>query len=190
MPQTKYGKVSCSALNEFGDFKVFRKAYAYTSQQVNSMRMSYLRWIDDNSYRPLIMLLESNGVTKDVFLDLQEQAVKKAKLAMDTPHSFTEVVEVYALGHSFALGTLAQQLSERKVVDFKGFRIQQWGIPGFLQRVAQLVVSHVLRDLKHHARIPLDESYTLVGVADEWDWLEDGEVYGLSTNFLSAHTVN
>jgi RNA-dependent RNA polymerase len=126
------------------------------------------------------MLLESNGVPKDVFLELQRRAVQEANAAMDSPADFIKVIETYSLGRSFALSSLIHQLASRGIIDFKGFKGQDEGVPGFFQRIAKLAISHALRDLKHHARIPVPESYTLVGVADEWNCLEDGQVYGES----------
>ncbi|PBK99199.1 hypothetical protein ARMGADRAFT_1025474 [Armillaria gallica] len=37
--------------------------------------------------------------------------------------------------------------------------------------------THILREIKHRARIRIPGSYTLIGVSDEWDCLEEGEVY-------------
>ncbi|MBW0525348.1 hypothetical protein O181_065063 [Austropuccinia psidii MF-1] len=47
----------------------------------------------------------------------------------------------------------------------------------FLEDCLDLVVIDCLRDLKYRARIPLSDSYTLVGVADEDKCLSEGEIY-------------
>ncbi|RPD63036.1 hypothetical protein L227DRAFT_572890, partial [Lentinus tigrinus ALCF2SS1-6] len=38
--------------------------------------------------------------------------------------------------------------------------------------------NHVLRELKHRARIPVpgNDSWTLVGIPDEYGWLKENEV--------------
>ncbi len=51
----------------------------------------------------------------------------------------------------------------------------------FYDRMVEITIYHVLRDLKHHARIPVDEGYTLVGVADIHDYLQEGEVFACVT---------
>ena len=130
----------------------------------------------------MITLLESNGVPKEVFLDLQRRAVQEANHAIDSPEDFIKLIDIYGLGHSFALSSLVHKLASRGIIEFSEFKGQDQdpGLLGFFRRIAKLAVSHALRDLKHHARIPVPESYTLVGVADEWNWLEEGEVYGVS----------
>jgi hypothetical protein len=42
-------------------------------------------------------------------------------------------------------------------------------------------IHHILRDLKHHARIPVPEGYTLVGVADFHGYLREGEVFACAS---------
>jgi len=48
----------------------------------------------------------------------------------------------------------------------------------FLERVLSFCANHVLRNLKYRARIPIPGSWMLVGVADEYDLLQEGEIYG------------
>jgi len=59
----------------------------------------------------------------------------------------------------------------------------------FHARLRRVAMNHVLRDIKHHARIPLPKSYQLVGIADEGPAyeaagyenvyiLESGQIYG------------
>jgi RNA-dependent RNA polymerase len=37
--------------------------------------------------------------------------------------------------------------------------------------------AHALREIKHRAHIPVPDSCTLLGVSDEWDCLQEGEIY-------------
>jgi RNA-dependent RNA polymerase len=134
------------------------------------------------------MLLESNGVDKDLFINLQRKAVQEVQLASKDVQKYMELLESYALGHSFGLLSLLRHLSSRKILDFQDIESQDEGLLGFLNRIAKICTAHALRDLKHHARIPVPESYSLVGVADEWDFLEEGEVYGKSTLFEPSYS--
>ncbi len=127
--------------------------------------------------RPLIMLLETNGIERDIFLNLQRAAVQEAHVVTDTPGDFARLISLYSLGGSFSLVFLLRQLEKRQIFDFSRFKEHSDGILGFLQRLALLSKGHILRDLKHHARIPVPDSWTLVGVADEWGGLDEGEVY-------------
>lgn len=123
------------------------------------------------------MLLETNGIERDAFLKLQRAAVQEANIITDTPSDFAKLVSFYSLGGSFSLVFLLRQLEKRKIFDFSRFKEHNDGILGFLQRLALLSKGHILRELKHHARIPVPDSWTLVGVADEWDGLDEGEIY-------------
>jgi hypothetical protein len=46
-----------------------------------------------------------------------------------------------------------------------------------LKESLDLAVQHVLRELKHRARIPVPGSWTLVGIADIHDFLKEGEIF-------------
>lgn len=37
--------------------------------------------------------------------------------------------------------------------------------------------THILRELKYRAHIAVPGSFTLLGVSDEWDCLDEGEIY-------------
>lgn len=49
----------------------------------------------------------------------------------------------------------------------------------FWRHMMSFAINHVLRELKHHARIPVPgpESWTLVGVADTHGFLKEGEIF-------------
>lgn len=125
------------------------------------------------------MLLESNGVPASCFLELQEMAVETANLTIVTPVDFSSNLKRYDLGRSYGLSTLTQDLVNRQILDFDDFhgKEREESLMGFLRRIAGFARCHILRDLKHHARIPVPGSYTLAGVADEHSYLEEGEVY-------------
>jgi hypothetical protein len=54
--------------------------------------------------------------------------------------------------------------------------VHQWDNP-FYRQMMEYAVHHVLRELKHHARIPIPGAWTLVGVADVHKFLGEGEIF-------------
>lgn len=126
------------------------------------------------------MLLENNGVKPKVFLDYQRKAVNEAKKCLTSLADLASTMEYYGLGGSYATVSLLRALASHKIFNLNNFATERFSIPGFVHRVAQLTNVHVLRELKHHARIPIPGAWTLVGVADEWDLLGENEVYGMS----------
>lgn len=134
------------------------------------------------SSRPMIMLLENNGVKSNVFLEYQRRAVREAQKSLTSLDELAATMDYYGLGVSFATPSLIRALSFYKILEFDNLTLKHPGIPGFVSRLAQLTNVHVLRELKHHARIPVPNAWTLVGVADEWDILGENEVYGMYFN--------
>lgn len=123
------------------------------------------------------MLLEDNGVKSRIFLKYQRHAVEQAKLCTSSAKELARTMEEYSLGSSYAAAAVIRLLDIYEIFDLKNLKTKKSMLPGFIRRLSMLTISHVLRELKNHARIPIHGSWTLVGVADEWDELEDDEVY-------------
>ena len=51
----------------------------------------------------------------------------------------------------------------------------------FYEHLMDFSINYVLRELKHHARIPVP-GYTFVGVADVHGWLEPNDIFVCITN--------
>lgn len=134
------------------------------------------------------MLLEDRGVRKEVFLDLQNEAVAAARTIDDSSVQFRTVLSSHSLGNSYRLPQLLQRL-ERLGLDLK----QKMRKPGmdtpFLRQLRQVAMIDILRDIKHSARIPIPDSYLLVGISDEGPayiaaghqnvyCLPEGQIYG------------
>ncbi|PFH51174.1 hypothetical protein AMATHDRAFT_3305 [Amanita thiersii Skay4041] len=117
--------------------------------------------------RPLIMLLEDLGVRKDSFMKLQDEAVADAKTIHNSIESFRRILVTHSMGHNYHLSHILERLSQKYGLKLKA----QNGMPGldtpFLERIRQVAMISVLREIKHNARIPVPGSYHLVGVADE-----------------------
>ncbi|KAG6916647.1 hypothetical protein DXG01_005933 [Tephrocybe rancida] len=116
--------------------------------------------------RPLIMILEDLGVRMDSFVELQEMAVAEARTINDSSGQFRNVLDAHGLGRPYRLSYLL-----RRIEDLKLELHPRYQTPGFdnsfFQQLRQVAMMDVLRDIKHSARIPIPESYLLVGVADE-----------------------
>ncbi|KAI0748499.1 RdRP-domain-containing protein [Daedaleopsis nitida] len=128
------------------------------------------RWFEKpgTSYlnRALVMILEDRGVDKDVFMELQERAVKDIVTAVDSVEQSVTLLRTHSLGFSFGIPWILRGL--RAV----GMGMDAEGLPAnlkgtFLHSLVAYAQNHVLRDMKHNARIPIPDSYLLVGVADE-----------------------
>lgn len=119
--------------------------------------------------RPLIMLLEYLGIPYDVFRDFQEKAVSDTKSATETLSGAARLLETHGLGASFRLPSTMQNLAKLGLDTI-------YDDP-FYTQLLKVGVYHILRDLKHHARIPIPGAWTLVGVADVHRHLREGEVF-------------
>lgn len=117
-------------------------------------------------HRPLVMILEDRGVDKNAFIELQESTKRDIHTASDSMELFYRLLRAHKLGTSFALDFIIRRLRmigmgfkhEKNVTVLKN---------PFIDRLIHFAKNHVLRDVKHGARIPIPDSYLLVGVADE-----------------------
>lgn len=118
--------------------------------------------------RPLIMLLEGLGVPFEVFEKLQDDAVRNVHASVESMERAARLLESYGLGASFRLTSVMLSLHKLGVKPLEDV---------FWQQMMDFAVNHVLRELKHHARIPVPGGYNLVGVADIHGFLKEGEVF-------------
>ncbi|KZV62229.1 RdRP-domain-containing protein, partial [Peniophora sp. CONT] len=119
--------------------------------------------------RPLIMVLEGLGVPYSTFKKYQDAAVSEVKGSTREIASTAKLFDKYGLGTSFRVSSVLNSLAKlgvNHVVDDK-----------FFDKSLVFAVNHILRDLKNHARIPVPQGYTLVGVADVHGGLWGNEVY-------------
>lgn len=137
------------------------------------------------------MILENRGVRKEVFEDLQDVAVAEARTIDDSLDRFTSVLRDHSLGFGYRLPFLLEGLrklgldlgpvtKQKRCVDMDG---------PFWRQLRQVAMLDVLREIKHGARVPIPDSYLLVGVADEGPAyesvghenvysLKEGQIYG------------
>jgi RNA-dependent RNA polymerase len=114
-------------------------------------------------------------------------AVADARMVDDSLEQFRKVLTSHSLGTKFRLSSLMKRLIDLGIDIHDG----QEAIlrDPFHARLRRVAMNHILRDIKHHARIPLPRSHQLVGIADEGPayvaagyqnvfTLQDGQVYG------------
>ena len=120
--------------------------------------------------RPLIMLLENLGAAGgyEYFKRLQDRVINETKEATQSLDSAARVLERHGLGTGYRLASVFLNLHK--------LGLDVLGDP-FVHKTLQYAVHHILRELKHHARIPVPGGYTLVGVADIHGFLKENEVF-------------
>ncbi|GBE78383.1 RNA dependent RNA polymerase-domain-containing protein [Sparassis latifolia] len=119
--------------------------------------------------RPLIMILEGLGVPCEVFKILQDNAVRDAEGSVLSLERAGRLLEAHGLGTSYRLTSTMLSLHRLGVGPLSE--------DVFWQQMMDFAVNHVLRELKHHARIPVPDGWTLVGVADVHGFLKEGEIF-------------
>ncbi|KAH9018099.1 RdRP-domain-containing protein [Lactarius pseudohatsudake] len=116
--------------------------------------------------RPVVMALEDRGVKKEAFIDLLENAKAKIYLSSDSLEMFVKQLRDHSMGGQYHLAFVFEELNKLGL-DFKnGFNKTAIGKP-FFESLLRYSMNHSLREVKFKARIPVPESYQLVGVADE-----------------------
>lgn len=135
------------------------------------------------------MVLEDLGVRKEALQELQDAAVADAKTIDDSINQFRDVLKSHNLGSAYRLRDILTRLKDKYNMgltsDGKTIAVDN----PFLRQIRQVAMTDILRDIKHSARIPVPQSYLLVGVADEGPayeaegrknvfCLSEGEIYG------------
>lgn len=117
-------------------------------------------------HRPLVMIMEDRGVDKNAFIELQERTKTDIHTASDSMELFYRLLKVHKLGQAFGLDYIIRSL--RTIgMGFKHEKDVTVLKDPFIDRLIHFAKNDVLRDVKHGARIPIPDSYLLVGIADE-----------------------
>ncbi|EGN95598.1 hypothetical protein SERLA73DRAFT_162413 [Serpula lacrymans var. lacrymans S7.3] len=116
--------------------------------------------------RPLVMVLEDRGAKRDSFVKLQDEVIAETRMANDSIERFRSLLEEHNLGHNFRLSPILQQLNALGL-ELKADQTKEAMDSPFLAQTRSCAINHVLRSVKHEARIQIPKSYMLVGVADE-----------------------
>jgi len=116
--------------------------------------------------RPMVMVLEDRGVRKEAFIDLQDAAKAEIYLSEDSLTNFRRLFKSHSLGNIFHLSFILEQL-HLLGLDMQNNADKRAIESVFLRRLLRCSMVHALREIKFKARIPVPNSYQLVGVADE-----------------------
>ncbi|KAG1890753.1 RNA dependent RNA polymerase-domain-containing protein [Suillus subluteus] len=116
--------------------------------------------------RPLVTVLEDRGASKDTFMELQQKVVAEARTAHDSVDLFAALLECHGLSQSFRLASTLRRLNTLGL-ELSPTHLQQNIDTPFLAQLRACAINHVLRAVKHDARIPIPNSYMLMGVTDE-----------------------
>ncbi|KAG2366052.1 RNA dependent RNA polymerase-domain-containing protein [Suillus spraguei] len=117
--------------------------------------------------RPLITVLEDRGASKDTFMELQQKVVAEARTAHDSVELFAALLESHGLSPTFRLASTLRKLNTLGLkLNPTHLHHRNVDTP-FLAQLRACAINHVLRAVKHDARIPIPNSYMLMGVTDE-----------------------
>ncbi|BGP56785.1 hypothetical protein JCM8202v2_004415 [Rhodotorula sphaerocarpa] len=123
--------------------------------------------------RPLISALDDLGIETEAFLAHQKRAIDALSTdALFTLRGADRILNQLSLGGASRFKSLMKSLAE-----LPGFDDRILQEEPFLRAALEVVRVRGLRDLKHRARIPLPDSYVLVGVPDTDGLLEPEECY-------------
>jgi RNA-dependent RNA polymerase len=131
--------------------------------------------------RQIIVVLEDRKISSEVFLDIQADALADIDGAQESIETACRFLYANGLGWGFGLryvldqlGKLGFDLKKRPEVaridddPADSNNPDQWVLNNrFMLSTLKFAEFQVLRDIKHRARIPVKDSYVLVGVADE-----------------------
>lgn len=108
-------------------------------------------------------------------MDLQERAKASIYFSTDSVENFSGLLKTYGLGDRFHLVFILEQLA-RLGLDLKDSTGRMAIKNTFFERLLRSSIHCSLREVKFKSRIPVPDSYQLVGVADEGRaYIEEGE---------------
>ncbi|POW19920.1 hypothetical protein PSHT_04098 [Puccinia striiformis] len=124
--------------------------------------------------RPLIKILEDLKIPAPVFLMQQRKYITKIEDSRKSLHKSSLLMNQIGLGKSINLSQILKYLSQLMGTDNPS---KLNGLTKIIEDCLNLMVVNCLKDLKFNARIPLPNSYNLVGIIDEDYILQDREIY-------------
>ncbi|EPQ61109.1 RdRP-domain-containing protein [Gloeophyllum trabeum ATCC 11539] len=127
--------------------------------------------------RPMIVLMEYHGVDEGYIFRLQERAIADVHSIFASFERASYLFQSHGLGASFGLPSLFKHLDAQ--LDIVPYSLST--LHGLKHQLLDICLcygaTHVLREIKHRARIPVPGSVTLIGVSDEWDCLAENEIF-------------
>ncbi|KAK0548851.1 hypothetical protein OC861_002840 [Tilletia horrida] len=122
----------------------------------------------------MIALLESLGIPAKAFCDLQKAAISSLRDVLTSPLDAAQALRQYGLGQGTKLGQILKGLNGPPMGQDNLNAMRR--IP-FLRHCVVAAVTHGLRAIKYHCRIPIPDSCILMGIMDETETLKEGQIY-------------
>ena len=127
-------------------------------------------------------------------MGLQQTAEKKVVSARDTIENTIALLRDHDLGNVYGLRLILERLKKASMGMGKEKPPPRHKMDNeFIARLIKYAQTHILSEIKHDARIPIDKAYQLVGCADEGPayiaeghdpdkviCLKEGEIFGVS----------
>ncbi|TFK28493.1 RdRP-domain-containing protein [Coprinopsis marcescibilis] len=141
---------------------------------------------DKTDCRPLIMLLEHLSVDLEVLVELQNAAVADAKTIDANISQFSRFMSTHGLGGPFRFPKLLDDIEA-----LGGLSLEEIDTP-LLKNLRQTAFNSIMAEIRYDARIPVPDSYMLVGVVDEGHLYQEKyrNVFTLSPNQIYACVQN
>jgi RNA-dependent RNA polymerase len=127
--------------------------------------------------RPLIVLLEHHGVKPEAIVALQSADIREIEAIRTSLTCASKAFLQHGLGESFRLPALFRNIHKLLRLDVTKKRFQGKLHNKLINDVLFCVTFHSLREVKYRAHILIPGSFTVLGVSDEWNCLEEGEIY-------------
>ncbi|KIK51552.1 hypothetical protein GYMLUDRAFT_181285 [Collybiopsis luxurians FD-317 M1] len=142
--------------------------------------------------RPLIALLEHHGVPLQNFIALQDLAIRDTQKIRSSLFDAATTFAQHGLGASFQLESLFKNIAQ--ILQLEIAPSVSEVNPATVQLVILKIaiahgITYILREIKHRGRIRVPDSYTLLGVSDEWDCLDEGEIFAQVYDPRTQETV-
>ena len=163
-------------------------------------------------------MLEDRKIHPSVFMEIQEAALNDVRGAQESIETACKFLSKNNLSKGFSMRYILEQL-EKLGFDFQkrpeiaridddpadASNTNDWVLNNkFILSTLKFAEFQVLRDIKHRARIPIEDSHVLVGIADEGqeyrlrgikkigeqkiEILTEGNVFGMSPGCTSKRT--
>ena len=111
--------------------------------------------------------MECLGVPALRFLELQGKVLEELEKAKTSLNVFKNMLRLHDLGSPLALSSIIEDLLNLMNHDPNETPLTPATLGPFIQSLISFATVHASRALKYQARIPVPNSWTLVGVADE-----------------------
>lgn len=126
--------------------------------------------------RPLIVLLEHLKASSERIIELQDRSINEAQSIQHSFKNASKVLQQHGLGMSFHLPSLFKNMSS--LLNLRLYDETEDSLYNdLIANGLHCAETHILRELKYRAHIAVPGSFTLLGVSDEWDCLDEGEIY-------------